>query len=337
VVTVVVFAAAVSAAVGSAYSRASSEGTAGVDGRSDGFAALRRPLQLPRLAPGEACPTTEPHYVVGGVAPGLGAGPVYRIGDTTTTFEYPPAKNSGFAGSSWGGEKTLWVAAPRYRGPVLIRGSQLDGPNELRFNHGDGAASRELRLPVNESWAGDTGSSKGWRYFPSYTRLRASGCYAYQLDGTSFSEVIVFKAEAWLPIASPLGAPGCRPPSALAAFGHDLPESPGKVSRASVWALFFPPAGSKVAVSHRAVFANLAGKQMKVVFRVTGSGKPRFVAIAPDGSNNAPVDGPTAHSGSTWERPGEEWGTTFGFAEAGCWRLHVSRRGGTGDVWLVVR
>ena len=37
----------------------------------------------------------------------------------------------------------------------------------------------------------------GWYYWlnwPSYTRLRAGGCYAYQVDGATSSRVIVFRA-----------------------------------------------------------------------------------------------------------------------------------------------
>ena len=29
---------------------------------------------------------------------------------------------------------------------------------------------------------------------PSFTRLLAPGCYAYQIDGTSFSRLVVFNA-----------------------------------------------------------------------------------------------------------------------------------------------
>ena len=37
---------------------------------------------------------------------------------------------------------------------------------------------------------------RGWRAFPSYTRVRTgSGCYAYQIDGTTFSKVLVFRLE----------------------------------------------------------------------------------------------------------------------------------------------
>jgi hypothetical protein len=34
----------------------------------------------------------------------------------------------------------------------------------------------------------------GWRNFPSYTRLKDNGCYAYQVDGRDFSYSIVFRA-----------------------------------------------------------------------------------------------------------------------------------------------
>jgi hypothetical protein len=39
-------------------------------------------------------------------------------------------------------------------------------------------------------------SFRGWRNMPSYTRVRAPGCYGYQIDGTSFSRVIVFSFES---------------------------------------------------------------------------------------------------------------------------------------------
>jgi hypothetical protein len=309
-------------------------------GGGDAYAGLRRPLDLPELEPGDPCPTSESRHVAAGVAAGLGSGPVYPIGigsDGVLTFQYPPAKDSQWAGSGWGGSKVLWAASARYRGPILIRGGRLDRRGGLRFDGEGGSLSKELRLPANKTWAMHAGSPKGWRYFPSQTRLQASGCYAYQVDGTNFSRVIVFRSEAWLPVAFVLGAPGCRPPSPLAAFGRDLPESAGRLSRASVWALFFPPSGTKLGQGHRAVFRNLVGRNMKVVFRVTGSGVASFAAIAPDGSRHRPIDGPTRHGDSTWDRPGDEWGMVFRFDEPGCWRLQVSRRGGTGDAWLVVR
>ena len=34
----------------------------------------------------------------------------------------------------------------------------------------------------------------GWRLWPGYARLRRPGCYGLQVDGTTFSEVIIFRA-----------------------------------------------------------------------------------------------------------------------------------------------
>ena len=34
----------------------------------------------------------------------------------------------------------------------------------------------------------------GGRAWLSFTRVRAGGCYAYQVDGTNFSRVITFRA-----------------------------------------------------------------------------------------------------------------------------------------------
>jgi hypothetical protein len=155
-----------------------------------------RPLHIESLAAGEACPTSRLRTTSADFGPGLGDGPLYPIGFNkrgVLRFPYPPPKNSLFAGSAWGGQKVLWVSDPNYAGPILIRGQQLDGPNRVQFGQGSAKLLRELAFGREsaDNWAG------GWRNFPSYTRLRAPGCYAYQVDGTGFSDVIIFKAAVW--------------------------------------------------------------------------------------------------------------------------------------------
>ena len=121
----------------------------------------------------------------------LGPGPAYPLGllrVTTLSFTYPVQPSQIWYPSNWSGNKVLWTVAPRYRGPVLIRGRQLDGPNLVRFDNGSFPPA-ELRLP-----SGGVTSANGFRDRPSFTRLRAPGCYAWQLDGTTFSQVIVFRA-----------------------------------------------------------------------------------------------------------------------------------------------
>lgn len=76
----------------------------------------------------------------------------------------------------------IWSAASSYGGPVLVRGRQLDGSGAVGFGEGH-VPYDQLQLPAG-----------GIRQWPSFTRIQASGCYAYQIDGTNFSTVIVFRA-----------------------------------------------------------------------------------------------------------------------------------------------
>jgi hypothetical protein len=77
----------------------------------------------------------------------------------------------------------MWILNPAYHGRILIRGRQLDGPNELRFDDG--------LVPPREKRVVSGGLAVGWA---SHTRVRAEGCYGYQIDGVGFSRVIVFRA-----------------------------------------------------------------------------------------------------------------------------------------------
>lgn len=130
-----------------------------------------------------------PLYAVLGQGPGAGADERQRQG----ILQYLDAHAYGSGTSGWGGMKVLWVIDVHARSPVLIRGHQVDGPHEVRFNGGldqlfntdaQSPPLQALRLlgpPPETNW-------------PSQTRLQAPGCYAYQADGLSFSELIVFQA-----------------------------------------------------------------------------------------------------------------------------------------------
>ena len=45
--------------------------------------------------------------------------------------------------------------------------------------------------------------------------------------------------------------------------------------------------------------------------------------------------GPEAYGGSSWVKPGDEWGTGFIFPEAGCWGVHAQRDDLVGDLYLL--
>jgi hypothetical protein len=147
---------------------------------------LRRPLRLAPRAGGASCPTAAAARVNPSYGIALGPGPAYPVPFRQATLHYGHGRGAG----GWIYLKVLWIVSAGYRGPVLVRGHQLDGTNWLGFANGVHPLE-ELQLPPARA-----GAAKGWRAFPSYTRVRAgSGCYAYQIDGTTFSKVLVFRLE----------------------------------------------------------------------------------------------------------------------------------------------
>ncbi len=157
--------------------------------RSSDVAALRRrPLVLPSLTAGQPCPADS---VVSQPTPGLGQmlgnAPVRPVFGTGATMAFAPAKNYGSA--IWGGNKVIWAVAPDVRTDVLIRGHQLDGDSDIRFNYGDAELLPDLVLDVSRTASSISG---GWRDFPTATRVQRPGCYAIQIDSADRSDVLVF-------------------------------------------------------------------------------------------------------------------------------------------------
>ena len=103
------------------------------------------------------------------------------------------------------------------------------------------------------------------------------------------------------------------------------------------------PAGDQGAATDSTMFALffvdtsgwVAGKEIKVVWRMTGSGDLTMTAAGPDGRTITPVWGPEPHTSSTFNRPGDEWGTGWVFPVAGCWAFHATRTGGQTGVLAV--
>ena len=161
------------------------------------WAALRRPLHLPRLAAGAPCPVSRVDArvawrginIFGGQ--GIGRGPVYPGLGAHSGLLW--ATRDQQYGGPWFGDKVFWYIQPDYRGPVMIRGRRVDGSGMVRFNAGRLPAS-ELHIAAGESvsWHGQPAGSRG---VASAVRVLAPGCYAFQIDGTSFSRVVVFTAD----------------------------------------------------------------------------------------------------------------------------------------------
>jgi hypothetical protein len=163
------------------------------------LAALRaRPLRLPTLTAGNACPVTQPappdppppsgHPLsTGGAASALGHAPVFpdaRYNRGNLLRVTPDATRPG-----WYEAKVPWASRTGYLGWTLIRGARLDGPGHVRV---------ELQLADSSMVGGDAVAVEvqaDWQFWPGSTEVTSAGCYAYQVDGGGFTEVIVFRAE----------------------------------------------------------------------------------------------------------------------------------------------
>jgi hypothetical protein len=146
--------------------------------------ALRRPLRLPVLQPGQACPASPSHDVettapFGGQT--IGPGPVGPV--VGAPVELEPSADADKPTSIF-----LWFSNPSYQGPWILRGAQLDGASPVTF--GDPTAlTASFVVPPNPL----INSAGGYRWALETTNVRAPGCYGVQVDGLSFSYDIVFK------------------------------------------------------------------------------------------------------------------------------------------------
>jgi hypothetical protein len=153
-----------------------------------------RRLRLPRITPGAPCPTTAHHapasdhhlYVIDEGR--LTSGQVYGQGPVYALIHNPQAVRlwSRWHGiGSWYATPIAWTVDNRYRGPVLIRGRQLDGPARMQFQTavpGPRRVSVRLRPPR---------PSQPRRSLTTEIRVPGPGCYGWQIDGDGFSQAIV--------------------------------------------------------------------------------------------------------------------------------------------------
>lgn len=156
--------------------------------------ALRqRPLRLPELQADDDCPRSPWAF---GIA--IGEGPVYvTIGpDSVINLGGPMAAEQEDGTSRW---SASWFVGPRYSGPLLIRGRQIDGSGTLRLAGDESSEARdELLLPP--ALAGEaTTDAAGWTTWPVAVTVPGPGCYAIQIDGADFQQVIVFQAISGTP------------------------------------------------------------------------------------------------------------------------------------------
>lgn len=124
-----------------------------------------------------------------------------------------------------------------------------------------------------------------------------------------------------------LVAGGCSTDSAPS--GCALPVNSEMRGTGSLWALFFQGEDQPAPV--------LANQEAKIVWKIGGTGAFTVKATGPDGTEALPVWGPDGHGGSTWQRPGTEYGTGFRLPSPGCWTFTAQRESGEkGEIRLTV-
>jgi hypothetical protein len=149
---------------------------------------LHRPLHFPTVQPSNVCPTKPAAATLAG-RPLNGKRPVYLMsaGDApAATISINPAYTDS---TGWVGQKTPWLIKRRYKGPLLIRAARIDSPGPVRLAKGAGQHLSELRFKPSDN----NGFQGPYGFLASASLFRAQGCYAFQIDGTSFSNVIVMR------------------------------------------------------------------------------------------------------------------------------------------------
>lgn len=151
---------------------------------ADAATLLARPLKLPAVPSGSACPVTPVTSRKVDVTNPRGHGPFY-LGGQMPHGNFP-----------W--NKTVWVLVDGAHGPVLFRGGRVDGTGSLKFS-GTPADPSEMGVTLSSSGGVsatfyesviDSGREDAFSVYPATT-----GCYGLQVDGPSFEDVIVITAD----------------------------------------------------------------------------------------------------------------------------------------------
>jgi hypothetical protein len=129
------------------------------------------------------------------------------------------------------------------------------------------------------------------------------------------------------PVLGPPGAPGCAPasPTALDPTSGSTEVQGTAPAADSVYGLIMSP--YPLAASNTT---------SKFVWRITGSGDLTVTVKRPDGTSGKLAWGPDNHEETTYNRPGDEWGTGLILNDPGCWQVTFAREGVQSAVYLVV-
>jgi hypothetical protein len=152
--------------------------------------------------------------------------------------------------------------------------------------------------------------------------LAVAGCAADGGTGTAITASPTPTASPTLTASPATTTVACNGTPLI--LGKGFPEVQGTSGNVELWGLIFGP----VPMPH--------GKEQKIVWRMTGEGPLEIKATLPDGTSAKRV-WLEEHGGSSWQRPGYEWGTGFVFPKRGCWKVELKRTRGEGHFWLPVK
>src|SRR2546423_5711518 len=162
----------------------------GCSSLSTGQAGVNRPAALTASCPASSSSTS-----------GFGSGPVYLAGQLSWYSE---------------GQVASLMVDSKYAGPLSVRGSELGGDGRLRIRLADLPSTSLANITAKErqhsvavvsavhtpegglQLPADPGSPS-WRAWFGRLSTDGPGCFALQVDGTAFTEVIVFAVHAGPP------------------------------------------------------------------------------------------------------------------------------------------
>lgn len=161
--------------------------------------SVRPPLQIDQRAARSQCASARPRLRSFYDQPLFGGPRAYLGG-----FIQHGALTYLSAGRAGGAFMQMVVPSRVPSGSFLVRGSRVDGPGSIRFEQrsisgSDGiplvGTPHELHLPADH----------GLRVWGFILHFPAPGCYALQIDGHTFSQVIAFRAARTRPERLPRG------------------------------------------------------------------------------------------------------------------------------------
>jgi hypothetical protein len=90
----------------------------------------------------------------------------------------------------WGALKTTLLSLPKYQGAYIVRGHRLDGDSPVRIGGAPDTNQFVLKPGTPEGNLAQINGGAGYRVAPAYVWLKEPGCYGFQIDGGTFSDII---------------------------------------------------------------------------------------------------------------------------------------------------